>query len=113
MKNSVISLTWIPDLESEMYQLSHMLTEQRSLLSSLANTSLLGDKIPSALDSDSVAGTPGEGQEEKEEEERRRKLTAILEKVEGCMVMSELTSYYVCNHINLTIIIIAVVMKYT
>ncbi|KAJ9594195.1 hypothetical protein L9F63_014355, partial [Diploptera punctata] len=79
----------ISHLESEMYQLSHMLTEQRSLLSSLANTSLLGDKIPSALDSDSAAATPSEGQEEKEEEERRRKLTAILEKVEGCMTLLE------------------------
>lgn len=68
-----------------MYQLSHMLSEQRSLLSSLATTSLLGDKIPSAIDSDGAGGTPGEGEEEKEEE-RRRKLAAILEKVEGCVV---------------------------
>jgi hypothetical protein len=64
-----------------------MLTEQRSLLSSLASTSLLGDKIPSAVDSDAAVGTTGEREEEKEEEERRRKLTAILEKVEGCMVL--------------------------
>lgn len=63
-----------------------MLTEQRSLLSSLATMSLLGDKIPSAIDSDGAAGTPGEREEEKEEEERRRKLAAILEKVEGCAV---------------------------
>jgi hypothetical protein len=48
--------------------------------------SLLGDKIPSAIDSDGAAGTPGEREEEKEEEERRRKLAAILEKVEGCAV---------------------------
>lgn len=74
------------DLESEMYQLSHMLSEQRSLLSTLATTSLLGDKIPSAIDNDGAGGIPGEGEEEKEEEERRRKLTAILEKVEGCVV---------------------------
>ncbi|PSN36893.1 hypothetical protein C0J52_11426 [Blattella germanica] len=79
----------ISHLESEMYQLSHMLTEQRSLLASLANTSLLGDKIPSALDSDVAAGTQSEDKEEKEEEERRRKLTAILEKVEGCMTLLE------------------------
>lgn len=69
-----------------MYQLSHMLTEQRSLLSTLATTSLLGDKIPSAVDSDGPAGSQGEGKEQKEEEESRRKLAAILEKVEGCVV---------------------------
>jgi hypothetical protein len=63
-----------------------MLTEQRSLLSSLATTSLLGDKIPSVIDSDGTAGTSGEGKEQKEEEENRRKLAAILEKVEGCVV---------------------------
>ena len=32
-------------LESEMYQLSHMITEQRNLLQSLAETSILGDKV--------------------------------------------------------------------
>ncbi|KDR14056.1 exocyst complex component 8 isoform X2 [Zootermopsis nevadensis] len=81
----------ISHLESEMYQLSHMLSEQRSLLSSLATTSLLGDKIPSAIDNDGAVGTPGEGEEgkEEEEEERRRKLAAILEKVEGCVTLLE------------------------
>jgi len=69
-----------------MYQLSHMLTEQRSLLSTLATTSLLGEKVPSAVDSDGAAGSQGEGKEQKEEEESRRKLAAILEKVEGCVV---------------------------
>lgn len=75
-----------------MYQLSHMLTEQRSLLSSLATTSLLGDKIPSAVDSDGATDNSGEGEEQKEEEESRRKLAAILEKVEGCVV------YIVCHY---------------
>ncbi|PNF29098.1 hypothetical protein B7P43_G12612 [Cryptotermes secundus] len=79
----------ISHLESEMYQLSHMLTEQRSLLSSLAATSLLGDKIPSAVDSDGATGNSGEGEEQKEEEESRRKLAAILEKVEGCVTLLE------------------------
>ena len=31
-------------LESEMYQLSHMITEQRNLLQTLAETSILGEK---------------------------------------------------------------------
>ena len=32
-------------LESEMYQLSHMITEQRNLLTSLMETSILGEKV--------------------------------------------------------------------
>jgi hypothetical protein len=32
-------------LESEMYQLSHMITEQRNLLTSLIETSILGNKV--------------------------------------------------------------------
>lgn len=64
-----------------MYQLSHMLTEQRGLLASLSSMSLLGDKLTKApLEADSGV------KQEDEEEERRRKLAAVLEKVEGCMV---------------------------
>ena len=33
-------------LESEMYQLSHMITEQRNILQEMAETSMLGDKVP-------------------------------------------------------------------
>jgi hypothetical protein len=32
-------------LESEMYQLSHMITEQRNLLTCLMETSILGEKV--------------------------------------------------------------------
>ncbi len=32
-------------LESEMYQLSHMITEQRNTLQKMAETSILGDKV--------------------------------------------------------------------
>lgn len=32
-------------LESEMYQLSHMITEQRNILTNLGQTSILGDKV--------------------------------------------------------------------
>ena len=32
-------------LESEMYQLSHMITEQRNLLTSLMDSSILGEKV--------------------------------------------------------------------
>ena len=36
----------ISSLEDEMYTLSHMITEQRNLLQRLAETSILGDKVP-------------------------------------------------------------------
>lgn len=65
-----------------MYQLSHLLSEQRSLLNSLSSTSILGDEAPLILEIDSNK----EGGAEQEEEEKRRKLGAILEKVEGCGV---------------------------
>lgn len=63
-----------------MYQLSHTLTEQRALLNSLMETSLLGDKVP-ALDLDFR-----EKEKEEKEDEGRKKLTEVLEKVEGCVV---------------------------
>lgn len=65
-----------------MYQLSHLLSEQRSLLNSLASTSILGDETSIVLEVESGK----ENSAEQEEEERRHKLGAILEKVEGCGV---------------------------
>lgn len=38
----------ITHLESEMYQLSHLLTEQKSLLEVVANTNILGDPVEDA-----------------------------------------------------------------
>lgn len=70
------------DLESEMYQLSHLLSEQRSLLTFLSNTSVLGDETPLVLEADSNK----QNGEEHEEEARRHKLATILENVEGCGV---------------------------
>lgn len=62
-----------------MYQLSHLLSEQKSLLGALSTTSILGDEssiIPEAENKENS----------NEQEERRQKLAAILEKVEGCNV---------------------------
>ncbi|XP_068084288.1 exocyst complex component 8 [Anabrus simplex] len=70
-------------LESEMYQLSHLLSEQRSLLSSLSSSSVLGDTVPSTVEE-----TPAPKVDD-EQEEKRRKLAAILEKVEGSMHILE------------------------
>ncbi|CAH0556750.1 unnamed protein product [Brassicogethes aeneus] len=66
----------ISHLESEMYQLSHLLSEQKSLLNSLASTSLMGDN--------SNLTRNKERSEEKIIEEQKQKTQSILEKVEGC-----------------------------
>ncbi|KAJ1524811.1 hypothetical protein ONE63_009682 [Megalurothrips usitatus] len=82
----------ISHLESEMYQLSHLLTEQRSLLSALASTSLLGStNAGTAAGGENVnePTTKPEQELQREDEERRRKLTAALEKVEGCVDLIE------------------------
>jgi len=63
----------IAHLESEMYQLSHMLTEQRTLLSTLASSSVAP-----------TAPLESPQQEVKTEDRRVNLLTAIAEKVEGC-----------------------------
>lgn len=78
----LLFLNFILDLESEMYQLSHLLAEQRTLLSALYNTSILGDETPFILEVDSNKQLT----EEKEEELRKQKLIAVMEKVEGCTV---------------------------
>lgn len=69
----------ISHLEGEMYQLSHLLSEQRTLLQDLYNTSILGDDTSVV-----VVESNQENSEEKEEEIRRQKLATIYEKVEGC-----------------------------
>lgn len=69
-------------LEGEMYQVSHMLTEQKTLMSSLMEMSLVGDKAV-------VEETPKEKEPENPEEETRRNLAFLLEKVEGCSSVTE------------------------
>lgn len=63
-----------------MYQLSHLLSEQKSLLSCLASTSILEDTTPRNIEIESKLN------EKDLEEESKQKIAAILEKVEGCKV---------------------------
>ena len=73
-----------------MYQLSHLLTEQRSLIVTLLENSLLGDKAPGLRGvekpetklklKNEIANSNVNNQE------GRKRLTALLEKVEGCAV---------------------------
>lgn len=67
-----------------MYQLSHLLTEQKTLLNALYNTSILGDDMPLMTETDTK-----KNKEEKDDELRRQRLTTILEKVEGCIDLLE------------------------
>ena len=80
-----------------MYQLSHLLTEQRSLIVNLLDTSILGDKAP-GLRGHAAAGDTTKPEPFKtkfaavddaintDSQEGRKRLTALLEKVEGCAV---------------------------
>ncbi|KAG7212106.1 hypothetical protein KM043_012455 [Ampulex compressa] len=83
----------ISHLESEMYQLSQLLSEQRSLLSTLASTRTTGvvfeDLSESQLENSNDSVT--------KEEEQRRKLIQLLENVEGAMSLAD-TPGRVCLH---------------
>lgn len=75
-------------LETEMYQLSHMITEQRNLLTELTGANITGHK-GEELSTDSSDQAKDEVEEPKESkhgafEEGRKKLYELLEKVEGC-----------------------------
>ena len=73
----------ISHLESEMYQLSQLLSEQRSLLGTLGSSrSAAGVVFDEALESQS------ENSEDtlSKEEEQKQKLVQLLENVEGAMV---------------------------
>lgn len=63
-----------------MYQLSHLLSEQKSLLNSLASTSILEDSTPRNIEIENNVN------EKDQDEESKQKIAAILEKVEGCKV---------------------------
>ncbi|XP_005112876.1 exocyst complex component 8 [Aplysia californica] len=70
-------------LEGEMYQLNHMLNEQKSLMGSMMEMSLVSDRAV-------VEGPKGEeDQKESPEEETRRNLAFLLERVEGCSNVAE------------------------
>lgn len=75
-----------------MYQLSHLLSEQRSLLSALVDTALLADEMPVVQE---VENNTEENVEEQEKDAKKRKLAAILDKVEGCNVWTILNIYTV------------------
>jgi len=81
-------------LESEMYQLSHLLTEQRSLIVTLLENSILGDKAPGLRGVDTkpslkLKTAANSLSFEEISKDGRKRLTALLEKVEGCASVVE------------------------
>ncbi|XP_075983523.1 exocyst complex component Exo84 [Anticarsia gemmatalis] len=73
--------TEISHLEAEMYKLSHLLSEQRTVLTTLSHASILGNE--NAISRESLDNHDVEA--ERAEEQRKNKLNLIAEKVEGCM----------------------------
>ncbi|XP_033764369.1 exocyst complex component 8-like [Pecten maximus] len=80
-------------LEGEMYQLSHTLTEQKSLMSSMMEMSLVSDKA--------IVEEPKEQEQENPEEETRKNLAFLLEKVEGCSSVTEVPGRHLVHNSDL------------
>ncbi|KAK8740546.1 hypothetical protein OTU49_002961, partial [Cherax quadricarinatus] len=80
-------------LESEMYQLSHLITEQKSLLTSLLELSVAGERGPGSAAQEMIEVNPQEVRK-KRERENRKKLTGLLEKIEGCSHVMEVEDRY-------------------
>uniref|UniRef100_A0A0P4WL32 Exocyst component Exo84 C-terminal domain-containing protein n=1 Tax=Scylla olivacea TaxID=85551 RepID=A0A0P4WL32_SCYOL len=75
-------------LESEMYQLSHLITEQKSLLTSLLELSITGERGPGSAAQEMIEVNPQE-LKRMQNRENRKKLTGLLEKIEGCSHVME------------------------
>lgn len=72
----------ISHLESEMYQLSQLLSEQRTLLSTLCSTRTTGvvfEDLPESQQENSADSMS-------KEEEQKQKLIQLIENVEGALV---------------------------
>jgi len=80
----IITFFYFIDLEGEMYQLSHLLTEQASLLNSLASSSIVGEQISNS--GKEVNGVQNTEVDNVGEEKRVHKLLNIMERVENCNV---------------------------
>ena len=106
-------------LESEMYQLSHMITDQRNLLSELMQFSVSGDKVDpnAALDGlgdseDASAASEGRGQGATEKgqlikngqsdfQDGRKKLLELLDKVEGCSHVLDVPTRFLMHNADM------------
>lgn len=82
-------------LEGEMYQLSHILTEQKGIMESVAQTLLHSDRSEAARELKAAF-------HEEAEEGKTRNLTTLLEKVEGCQNLLETPGRYLLYNGDLT-----------
>ena len=94
----------ISHLESDMYRLSHMITEQRKLLTGLLETSLLGDSVPlsHAMEKEE---TPVEKEPEvgpaNSMDSGRKELLDLMENVEGGREVIDVPTRFVLFHCDL------------
>jgi len=95
-----LSLFELADLAGEMYQISQMLRDQKNLVQSLLDTSIVAKK-PSSVQ---VAETPTESEAKPivgsnvkvaGDEGARKKMLSVLEKVEGASVSLQLINWLV------------------
>jgi len=94
----------ISHLENDMYRLSHMITEQRKMLTGLLDTSLLGDAVP--LSHTALEPALPEPQPDQQEaaqpsntaEQGRRDLLALMENVEGGRDVIDVQTRFVLHH---------------
>ena len=77
-------------LEGEMYQLSHILTEEKSLMSTMMEMSLVSDKA--------IVEQPKEQDKENPEDDTRKNLAFLLEKVEGCSSVTEVPGRHLVHN---------------
>ena len=97
-------------LESEMYQLSHMITDQRNLLSELMQFSVSGEKVDpndvESLEEPASTGTGASSQEKAEVikkgqsdfQEGRKRLLELLDKVEECSHVLDVPTRYLMHN---------------
>jgi len=91
----------ISHLENDMYRLSHMITEQRKMLTGLLETSLLGDRVPLTH-----VMERGDVQAEKEPEptnvnmidQGRKDLLELMENVEGGREIIDVQTRFILHH---------------
>ncbi|XP_040285234.1 exocyst complex component 8 [Bufo bufo] len=82
-------------LEGEMYQLSHILTEQKGIMESVSQTLLHSDRSEAARELKAAF-------HEEAEEGKTRNLTTLLEKVDGCQNLLETPGRYLLYNGDLT-----------
>jgi len=94
----------ISHLENDMYRLSHMITEQRKLLSGLLETSLLGDSVPLSHVMEKEE-TPTETEPEVGQlnsmDSGRKELLDLMENVEGGREVIDVPTRFVLQHCDL------------